>query len=87
MSAFAFALPFQIGYIIGSLTQVDITFSISGGDGNGTPVSTSIDYIWDASLAVSDNLAALKTAVVNQIQSQFNVTVLSTNVNILMGVM
>jgi hypothetical protein len=87
MSAFAFALPYQIEYVTGSLTQVDITFSVSGGDGNGIPVSLQIDYIWDASLAVSDNLAALKTAVVNQIQSQYGVTVLSTNVNILMGVM
>lgn len=87
MSAFAFALPYQIEYVTGSLTQVDITFSVSGGDGNGIPVSLQIDYIWDASLAVSDNLAALKTEVVNQIQSQYNLTVLSTNVNILMGVM
>ncbi len=87
MSAFAFALPLALDYVNGSLTQVDITFTISGGDGNGIPVSLEIDYIWDASLAVSDNLAALKTAVVNQIQSVYNVTVASTNVNVLMGVM
>lgn len=86
MSAFAFALPDQIDYVTGSLSQVDITFLVSGGDGNGNPVSITMDYIWDASLAVSDNLCGLKTAIVNQIQSEFNLTVLSTNVNILMAV-
>jgi hypothetical protein len=87
MSTFCFALPDQISYVTGSLTQVDISFEVSGGDGDGNPVSFGVDYIWDASLAVSDNLAALKTAIVNQCQSEFNLTVLSTNVNILMGVM
>jgi hypothetical protein len=87
MSAFAFALPAQIDYVTGSLSQVDITFSVTGGDGNGQPVIFGIDYIWDATLAVSDNLAALKTAIVNQCLSEFDVTVASTNVNILMGVM
>ncbi len=87
MNPFAFALPFQIAYVTGSLTQVDITFMISGGDGNGNPVSTTFDYIWDASLAVSDNLAGLKTAIVNEIQSLFNLTIQSCNVNVLMGVM
>jgi hypothetical protein len=86
VNPFAFALPFQISYVIGSLTQVDITFMVSGGDGNGNPVSITMDYIWDASLAVSDNLCGLKTAIVSQIQSEFNLTVLSTNVNILMAV-
>jgi hypothetical protein len=87
MSAFAFALPNEIDYVTGSLTQVDITFDISGGDGNGNPIIFGFDYIWDASLSVSDNLAALKTAIVNQILSEFDVTIQSTNVNILMGVM
>lgn len=87
MNPFAFALPFQIVYVVGSLTQVDITFTVSGGDGNGNPVSITMDYIWDASLAVSDNLSGLKTAIVNQILSEYNLTVQSTNVNILMGVM
>lgn len=87
MNPYAFALPFAISYVIGSLTQLDISFSVSGGDGDGNPVSFELDYIWDASLAVSDNLAGLKTAIVNQCQSEFNLTVLSTNVNVLMGVM
>lgn len=85
MSAFAFALPYQIDYVTGSLTQVDITFTVTGGDGNGNPVVFQIDYIWDASLDVSTNLAALKTAIVNQCASD-NLTVLSNNVNILMAV-
>jgi hypothetical protein len=45
-----------------------------------------MDYIWDASLGVSTNLASLKTAIVDQCASEFNLTVLSTNVNILMAV-
>jgi len=87
MSAFAFALPDQIDYVTGSLTQVDISFVVTGGDGNGNPIIFGIDYIWDASLCVSDNLSGLKTAIVNQIQSEFDVTIQSINVNILMGVM
>ena len=86
MSAFAFALPYEIEYVTGSLTQVDISLTVSGGDGNGNPVSFSLDYIWDASLGVSTNLASLKTAIVDQCASEFNLTVLSTNVNILMAV-
>lgn len=86
MDAFAFALPIQIAYVTGSLTQVDITFTVTGGDGNGNPVIFAIDFIWDASLAVADNLASLKTAILNQCQSEFNLTVLSSNVNILMAV-
>lgn len=86
MNSYAFALPIQISYVTGSLTQVDITFTVSGGDGDGNPVSFSIDFIWDASLAVSDNLASLKTAILNQCASEFNLTVLSNNVNILMAV-
>lgn len=87
MSAFAFALPDQISYVTGSLSEVDINFIVTGGDGNGQPIIFGIDYIWDASLAVSDNLAGLKAAIANQIQSEFNLTVETTNVNILMGVM
>jgi hypothetical protein len=87
VSAFAFALPDQISYVTGSLTEVDINFIVTGGDGNGNPIIFGIDYIWDASLAVSDNLCGLKTAIANQILSEFDVTVQSTNVNILMGVM
>ncbi len=87
MSTFAFAFPDQISYVIGSLTQVDISFVVTGGDGNGNPVAFGIDYIWDAELAVSANLAGLKTAIANQCQSQFNLTVETSNVNILMGVM
>lgn len=86
MEPFAFALPFQIGYVNGSLSQVDITFSVSGGDGNGNPVSFAIDFIWDATLAVSTNLASLKTAIVDQCASEFNLTVTSDNVNVLMAV-
>jgi hypothetical protein len=86
MSAFAFALPNQISYVVGSLSQVDILFEVSGGDGNGNPVGFGVDYIWDATLDVSTNLAALKTVIVNQCASEFNLTVLSTNVNILMAV-
>jgi len=86
MDAFAFALPTQINYVTGSLSQVDISFIVTGGDGNGNPVIFGIDFIWDASLAVSDNLAGLKTAIVNQCASEFDLTVLSTNVNILMAV-
>ncbi len=87
MGAFAFALPNTISYVVGSLSQVDILFLVTGGDGDGNPVAFGIDYIWGATLSVSDNLAALKTEIANQCQSQFNLTVVSTNVNILMGVM
>ncbi len=86
MDPFAFALPYQIDYVDGSLTQVDITFTVTGGDGNGAPVIFQIDFIWDASLAVSDNLSGLKAAIVNQF-SQFGLALPSTNANVLMGVM
>lgn len=86
MEPFAFALPFQIAYVTGSLTQVDVTFTVTGGDGNGNPVIFSIDFIWDASQPVATNFANLKTAIVNQCASQFNLTVLSSNVNVLMAV-
>lgn len=86
MSAFAFALPYQISYVVGSSTQVDISFTVMGGDGNNNPVAFGIDFIWDASLDVSTNLANLKTAILNQCASEFNLTVLSSNVNILMAV-
>jgi hypothetical protein len=87
LNPFAFAFPIAISYVYGSLTQLDITFTVSGGDGNGNPVSFQIDYIWDASLAVSDNLAGLKAAIAAQCLSEFNLTVQTCNVNILMGVM
>lgn len=86
MDPFAFALPYEIEYVTGSLTQVDISFTVSGGDGNGNPVSFSLDFIWDGSLPVSTNLASLKTVIINQCASEFNLTVLSSNVNILMAV-
>ena len=86
MSAFAFALPNQISYVVGSLSQVDILFEVTGGDGNGNPVGFGVDYIWDATVDVATNLAAVKTAIVNQCASEFNLTVLSTNVNIFMAV-
>lgn len=86
MDPFAFALPIEVNYVVGSATQVDISFLITGGDGAGNSVVFQTDYIWDASLAVSENLSALKTAIVNQAASQYNVTLLSTNVNILMAV-
>lgn len=86
MNPFAFALPIQVGYVNGSATQVDISFVITGGDGTGNSLLFQTDYTWDASLAVSDNLVALKTAIISQAASQYNVTVLSTNVNILMAV-
>ena len=86
MDPFAFALPIEVEYVNGSATQVDISFIVNGGDGNGNPVVFQTDYIWDASLAVSENLAALKTAIINQAAADYNVTMLSTNVNILMAV-
>ncbi len=86
MEPFAFALPTAICYVVGSFTQVEITMTISGGDGGGNPIETGILFIWDAAVPVSDNLSILKTAIVNQIATQFNTVVLSTNVNVLMGI-
>jgi hypothetical protein len=86
MNPFAFAFPYAIDIVTGSATQVDISFTVSGGDGNGSPVGFSFDFIWDASLPVSTNLSSLKTTIAAQCLTQFNLVVLSTNVNILMAV-
>jgi hypothetical protein len=86
MNPSAFALPYRIDYVTGSLTQVDIAFTVTGGEGNGTPGIFQIDFIWDATLAVSDNLAALKTVIVNQCACEFGLVVQSDKVNILMAV-
>ncbi len=86
MEPFAFALPFQISYVVGSATQVQMCFTVTAGDANNNPVIFEATLIWDAALAAADNFASAKAAIVSQCASQFGLKVQSNNVNILMAV-
>ena len=86
MDPFVFALPTAICDIPGPPLQVEILFSVIGGDGAGNPISLGYTYLYDTSIPTSSNIANMKSGIAELVSSQNNLKLLTNNVNILMTV-
>lgn len=86
MEPFVFALATAICDNVGPPFQVEILFSVIGGDGAGNPISLGYTYLYDTSMPASSNIANMKAGIAALVSSQNNLKLLTNNVNILMTV-
>ncbi len=87
MEPYVIALPIQVCTSNGPPPlQVDAVFSVVGLDANGVGIALGLTYCYDNSNPVASNIANIKALIVKQVESTFNITLLTNNVNLVMTV-
>lgn len=85
MEPFAFALPTIFNPNGGQ--QFSICFYVTVGDGVDPPSPlANIDFVWDLTQSQATNIANLKTTIVQLALSEEGITLLTSQVNVLMAV-
>lgn len=86
MEPYVFALPIQICTTNTPPVQVDIGIDVIGVDAKGDTISTGITYCYDNTQSAASNMANIKAAIVKQVESIYNITLLTNNITLLMAV-
>jgi len=84
MEPWAFAIPSTISPV--SVTTFDVFYSGAVSDGVSITDEFSVDYIWDTTQSVANNIANAKTAIVNFCASVQGIQLLTSQVTIFSGV-
>ena len=86
MEPYIFVLPFAVCTTQTPPVQVEIMFNATGVDSNGLTFALSYSYIYDNTLAQSENFANIKAGIVAQAALIDGVKLATNNVNLIMTV-
>ena len=83
---FAFAVPVQLLIGVGTPTQFLLCVSVVVGDSVNAPLEFNLQVCYDASQPFATNVANIKTAIVGFAGAEFGITLLSSQVSVLVAV-